>query len=143
MAAVKLTAGSISKLSTCHRDLQRLVKELAEDGVALQVLCGHRDKVTQERAYMEGKSKLRWPRSKHNAYPSRAVDLAPFPIDWNDKPGFLLLQAKVMAKAQELGITLRWGGDWDRDGRLMETGEWDLVHFELVEPRAPAAAVSL
>jgi len=136
MAAAKLTAGSLAKLATCHRDLQRLVKALVEDGVALHVICGHRDRLAQDRAFAEGKSKLRFPRSKHNPYPSKAIDLGPLPLLWDDKPAFVALAKLVRAKARELDIAVRWGGDWDGDGVAQEPGEWDLVHWELDAPTA-------
>jgi peptidoglycan L-alanyl-D-glutamate endopeptidase CwlK len=33
--------------------------------------------------------------------------------------------------AQELKTTIRWGADWDRDGKPRERGESDSPHFEL------------
>jgi peptidoglycan L-alanyl-D-glutamate endopeptidase CwlK len=132
MPAHKLTALSLSKLATCHRDLQRLVKALVEDGVALHVLCGHRNKYEQDKAFADGKSRLKFPKSKHNSYPAKAVDLTPVPLDWSAQGAFLELAAKVQAKAKALGIKLRYGGDWDQDGKVLERGENDLVHFELV-----------
>ncbi len=136
MAAAKLTASSLAKLSTCHRDLQRLVRALEADGVALHVICGHRDRVAQDRAFAAGKSQLKFPKSKHNCYPSRAADLTPAPLDWMNKKAFLDLAAKVRAKARELDIALRYGGDWDGDGKDMEPGESDLVHYELRDVEA-------
>ena len=38
----------------------------------------------------------------------------------------------VMGAAKALGIAVRWGADWDRDGVPHERGETDLGHFELV-----------
>ena len=37
----------------------------------------------------------------------------------------------VMTLAAEMGIDLRWGGDWDSDGNQIEHAFWDGVHFEL------------
>ena len=39
-------------------------------------------------ARREGRSKLSWLESKHNCEPSRAVDIAPYPIDWDDRERF-------------------------------------------------------
>lgn len=142
MTAFRPSGRSIANLQTCHRDLRRVVEALWADGIAVQVICGHRDRVEQTKAYLAGKSKLQWPKSKHNQYPSRAMDLAPFPINWNDTEGFVGLGGFVMAKARHLGIVLRWGGDWDRDGKPREKGEWDLVHFELVATDAKAGDVT-
>jgi peptidoglycan L-alanyl-D-glutamate endopeptidase CwlK len=60
------------------------------------------------------------------------MDLTPSPLDWSDTAAFLELAATVLEKAAVMGIKLRYGGDWDGDGKRMERGENDLVHFELV-----------
>jgi len=99
------------------------------------VLEGHRDKETQNRYYEKGTSKIKWPDGKHNKLPSRAMDLAPYPIDWSNRPKaiarFYLLAGVILAVADELGIGLRWGGDWDGDWDLFDQEFDDLGHFEL------------
>lgn len=127
----KLTALSISRLKTCHPLLQKIVETVAAKH-DIAVLCGHRGEVDQRNAVRDGKSKLQWPNSRHNSYPSRAVDIAPLPLNWEDHESFCRLAGVVKKVASDLGITLRWGGDWDRDGVAREKGENDLVHFELV-----------
>lgn len=61
-----------------------------------------------------------------------AVDLAPWPIDWNDKARFQALAELVLATAKKQKVHIRWGRDWDEDGRYEEKGETDGPHFELV-----------
>ncbi|UZJ39165.1 M15 family metallopeptidase [Prosthecochloris sp. SCSIO W1102] len=103
------------------------------------VLCGHRNRVEQERAFSEGTSKVRWPKSKHNKYPSRAVDVAPYdmspvgPVNWQDRERMTFFAGFVLATAKQLGINIRWGGDWDRDTQVRDNRFDDLVHYELVE----------
>lgn len=48
-------------------------------------------------------------------------------------PMFRALYEAIMAAARELKVKLRYGGDWDRDGKLFEKGETDAVHFEVVK----------
>lgn len=74
--------------------------------------------------------------SPHKARPNggRAVDLAPFPIDWNDKKRFERLRDLMFAAAHQEGVRIRWGKDWDQDGVYEEKGETDGPHFELVGP---------
>lgn len=130
----KLGRTSEAQLSTCHPDLQKLVREVVRRLPApydLTVLQGHRDEKTQNAAYALGRSKLQWPNSKHNSLPSRAVDLAPFPVDWRDERRFAFLAGFVLAVAAELGISVRWGGDWDRDSYTTDERFSDLPHFEL------------
>jgi peptidoglycan L-alanyl-D-glutamate endopeptidase CwlK len=78
----------------------------------IAILCGHRTKEEQDKAFGSGNSKLRYPFSRHNKFPSMAVDIAPFPIDWKDIAAFKRLAEIVKQKAAELEITVEWGGDW-------------------------------
>lgn len=43
---------------------------------------GHRDEDRQNKLFEEGKTKVKWPDSKHNTSPSKASDSAPYPLDW-------------------------------------------------------------
>ena len=113
---------SLAALGTCHPELQRLAYAVA-DHVDCTVLCGHRDEATQERLYREGKSRLRWPRSRHNAMPSRAIDLVPYPINWQDLDRMRWFGGFVQGVAVGLGIEIVWGGNWH--------GLVDMPHFEL------------
>ena len=97
------------------------------------ILCGFRGKNEQHRAFMAGTSKLDWPHGKHNSNPSNAVDVAPYPIDWSGRQRFITFAQKVLEIAGQLGIRIRWGGDWDMKGDGNHNGELnDFVHFELV-----------
>lgn len=64
-----------------------------------------------------------------------AVDLAPWPIDWEGPvrfPKFDAIAEAMFAAAKDLGVKIRWGADWDMDGKPRERGETDSPHFELV-----------
>lgn len=102
---------SKSRLGTCHNLLQDILNEAIKE-YDFSVLCGHRGKAEQDAAYNAGNSKLKFPQSKHNQMPSLAVDIAPYPIDWNDLDRFKELGAIVKRIAREKGIDLSWGGDW-------------------------------
>lgn len=119
---------SNERLNTCHPDLQRLFRAVVAV-IDCSVLEGHRSLERQAELLASGKSKVR--RSKHNASPSLAVDVAPYPIDWQDTQRFVDFGRFVEAKAREMGISLRWGGDWDGDGDRSDQTFDDLVHFEL------------
>lgn len=60
-----------------------------------------------------------------------AVDLVPYPVDWNDLKRFDLVAKAMFQAADELDTPIRWGADWDRDGKYRERGETDSPHFEL------------
>lgn len=114
---------SALKLATCHPDLRRLINSVAQGidegdlayaGVRdMTVLCGYRGKEAQDKAVKDGTSKKPWPTSAHNMVPSNAVDIAPYPIDWNDVKAFDVLHAYVAGVAHAMGLKLHDIG-WDR-----------------------------
>ena len=67
--------------------------------------------------------------SKHVS--GKAVDLVPYPVNWNDLTKFDQVAKAMFAAAKELGVSIRWGADWDNDGNYREKGEYDSPHFEL------------
>lgn len=119
-------------LTHCHPNLEKLFQRVALR-YPLKIIEGYRTKEEQAKMFEEKKSKVEWPNSKHNSYPSKAVDVAPTPIDWTDTEKFYHFAGFVQAIALEMGIEIRWGGDWDQDLNLKEERFLDLVHFELVE----------
>lgn len=129
---------SRERLRTLHPDLRRILTAVIQH-TDCTIICGHRDEAEQTRAFAEGRSKVEFPHSKHNEFPSLAVDVAPWPIpdDWgaSDRKQwvkFYELAAVVRHEARRLGVELRWGGDWDGDGDYGDQRFDDLVHFELV-----------
>ena len=67
--------------------------------------------------------------SKHVS--GKAVDLVPYPVDWNDLKKFDAIAKAMLQAAKELGVPVRWGADWDGDGKPRERGESDSPHFEI------------
>ena len=115
---------SMERLLTCHP----LLRELFERVIArpdlpldLTVLCGHRGAVEQAEAVASGASKLHYPHSRHNVFPSLAVDVAPW-VDgavswaWEDYHQIAPAVKAEWALMQVEGATgawsLVWGGDW-------------------------------
>lgn len=99
------------------------------------VVEGHRDQAAQHADFVKGVSKLDWPNGRHNAVPSRAVDLAPFPIDWSESQlphvRFGILAGVMKVCAQQLGTKIRWGADWNRNFDPRDETFLDWGHFEL------------
>lgn len=118
-------------LRTVHPDLQLLFTTVRKT-YPLQILEGYRNAAKQEEVYRKGWSKLRWPRSKHNTKPSLAIDVAPLPVNFEDKEKFYHFAGYVKSTADSLKIPVRWGGDWDSDGDFKDQTFMDLVHWELV-----------
>ena len=124
-------ARSKVNLGECHIDLQKLFKKVVEN-YDCSVIEGYRSKEEQNTAFDAGKSKLQYPKSKHNRQPSLAVDVCPYPIDWENSNKFYHFAGYVLKTADELNIKIRWGGDWDGDGDFKDQNFHDLPHFELI-----------
>lgn len=119
----------------------RIVKVIEEVAKTREILVteGVRTQAQQDALYAQGRTKpgkiVTWTRnSKH--IQGKAVDVVPYAggkIDWNDRIAFIDLGTEILRVAKEMGVPLRWGYDWDMDGKLMEKGESDGPHFELRE----------
>lgn len=132
---------SLARLQTCDPRLQEIVVAVSKE-FPLTVTCGHRTKEEQDAAYYAEKptTQVKWPDSKHNSFPSMAVDIAPIEfvtgkpiIDWKDAARFYYLAGHMMREAINRGVPLRFGGDWDKDTELKDNKFNDLPHFEIVE----------
>lgn len=132
---------SLERLVGVHPKLADVVKmaiELTKQD--FMVLEGVRTPARQAELYAQGRTKpgqkVTWTLKSNHFINSKtgyghAVDLVPFPIDWSHKK--LDVVAKAMfAAADTLGVEIRWGKDWNRNGISGEKGETDSPHFELV-----------
>jgi len=126
----KFGSTSMKNLSSCHPNLQRLATEVIKY-VDHCITCGHRDQVAQDKAFAEGKSKLKWPNGEHNRIPSNAMDVAPYLTDWNDTESFTLLAGMYYGIACTMGIKIRLGIDWDGDFKTSDHKFKDRPHIEL------------
>ena len=125
---------SLDSLSTADGRWTEICNMALSLGVMdFSVLEGHRNKQKQNAAYDEDNSQVRWPNGKHNTLPSLAVDLAPYPIIWSEGERFRILAGLIFACAAILGYKLRWGGDWNSNGRMRDEKFRDPGHFELVD----------
>lgn len=122
----------MDELLTCDARLQRLFLEIVKTDDCT-VIEGHRTKERQDELCRQGKSQKTWPSGKHCSMPSAAVDVMPCPIDWHDRARIEAFAGKVLAKAAELGIKIRWGGDWNQNGKSSDEKFFDGPHFELME----------
>jgi len=106
-----MTPRSRKRLDTCVPSLQDLFTEVSK-GYDFTVIWGHRGQVDQDIAYQGGFSKVRWPNSNHNRWPSQAVDVMPLPLDWNDIGRLKVFSEYVKDTALMMEIPVRWGGDF-------------------------------
>ena len=126
----RFSTKSRSKLHTCDERLISLFNEVVKH-FDCTVIEGNRGKEKQDAAYNKGNSKLKFPDGKHNKSPSIAVDVAPYPIDWNDRDRFHYFSGYVLGIASQMGLNIRWGGDSDQDTQTKDNNFDDLVHFEI------------
>ncbi len=126
----RFSHSSAERLATCDPRLQDLFNNVIEH-VDCTIVEGHRDEARQNEMFRTGKSQLRWPNGKHNSMPSRAVDAAPYPIDWGDRERATLFAGLVMGLGRANGLRLIWGGDWSGDWQVKDNHFDDLWHFEL------------
>ena len=138
----KFGRNSREHLETCHPDLQTLFNAVVEE-IDCTVLCGHRNEEDQEKAVDQGFSKVHFPDGKHNALPSNAIDVLPWPVDWNELSRFYWFSGWVLAKAEilrnvgEISHKIRWGGNWGGFNKgvidFKKNKFNDLPHYEIIQ----------
>lgn len=94
-----------------HPDLARVFLGVIEFEDC-SILCGHRGREEQSLAFREKRSKVMWPYSRHNSLPAEAVDVMPYPIDWDDIPRIERFAKSVKDYAKSVNVPVEWGGDW-------------------------------
>ena len=125
---------SVRKLETCDDRLIAIAMRALGYGVLdFGIIHGHRGEDEQNSYYEQGVSQVRWPDSKHNKQPSLAFDFINTPVDWNRERDFVVIAGLILQAAKELGIPIRWGGDWNDDGKIYNERFKDLGHIELID----------
>lgn len=131
----KLGKTSLARLQGVDETLVNVVKRAIEiSEVDFTVMEGVRTLERQRELYAQGRTApgkiVTWTmKSKH--IEGKAVDLVPYPLDWNDLEKFNKIKDAMFQAAKELDVNLRWGADWDSDGNYREKGEYDSPHFEI------------
>lgn len=86
------------------------------------ISCGHRGKFEQEFLWIDKKTQLHWPNSKHNKFPAEAIDL--FQIDRDGKAYWdVPFFTDLVRYSKENDIQLIWGGNF--------ANLRDYCHFEM------------
>lgn len=115
---------SLSHLATCDPRLQLLLRDTIKIS-NFSIICGHRGEKAQNEAYKNGTSKLKWPNSKHNTFPSVAVDIIPYPFKgWDNLAPFIELQTAILTVAEFHKIEV-FHGAWFP--KLQDWPHWELV----------------
>ena len=117
---------SKERLKGVKPELVSVLNELVKI-MDVTIIEGLRTEERQKELVASGASKTKY--SKH--LEGKAVDLAPYPIDWEDRDRFHYMGGMIRGIAKQLNVNVRWGGDWDGDGETKDNGFDDLVHVEL------------
>lgn len=97
----------------------------------LSIIDGHRDEQRQTDYFRRGVSKVQFPDSKHNTYPSDAADVQPAPYNEETlREDLTYIAGLIIGVGAMMGYDIRWGGDWDEDGETADNKFDDLFHFE-------------
>lgn len=119
------------KSQAVYDELDPALQRLLDEVLPLYdhtLLSGYRDKEEQNGLVAAGNSKLMYPKSKHNVFPSVAVDLQPYPYKCVEDLHYFI--GYVKATADRMGIKIRLGRDWDGDNS--SSNNWvDAFHIEL------------
>ena len=116
----KLGTRSLQSLSGVHPDLVAVVKRaITITEQDFTVIEGIRNINRQRELVKKGASTTM--NSRHIT--GHAVDMVPWPVDWNDLERFEIMSEAMKAAAEELEIPIVWGGDWK--------SFYDAPHFEL------------
>ncbi len=128
---------SLDRLATCDERIQKVMNEAIKH-IDFTILFGYRTPAEQFELFkqgrtlvgkewkvtgktvtqLDGKTKM----SNHNSNPSKAIDIAPYPIDWNNIQRFLDMAKVVKEAAKTVGVEITYGGDWKMK---------DYPHFEV------------
>lgn len=106
--------------------LQAVFNEVIKD-FDCTIIEGLRSEERQKELLKKGATKTL--KSKH--LEGRAMDVAPYPIDWDNRDRFHYFGGYVLGVASQMGYNIRWGGDWDSDTETKDNSFDDLVHFEI------------
>ena len=102
---------SLKRLATVEEPLIK-VCNAGIQVMDITVLDGYRGPYRQNKYFAEGTSQKKYPESRHNSKPSGAIDLAPWPLDWEDISRFVTLSYVLKGAAAALNIEIEWGGEW-------------------------------
>ena len=126
MGMYKFGTTSARRLATLVQPLRLVLIRALDYGVMdFSIISARRTASEQARLYAQGRTEpgpiVTWTlNSRHLS--GEAVDIAPYPIDWEDEGRFHELAGIIKVAAKQEGVELDWGYDlWGKD----------MPHFEL------------
>lgn len=130
----KFSKRSEENLNGVHPDLVKVARlALTLSKRDFTVIEGVRTKARQQQLFKSGATKTM--NSRHLT--GHAIDIVPYPLDWKDTKAFGELAKAMFEASRQLKIPIRWGGDWNRNGRSDDETFYDGPHFELLKAIYP------
>lgn len=125
---------SLDNLRGVHPDLVKVANRALElSPIDFTITEGLRTVARQKELVAKGLSKTM--NSRHIT--GHAVDFVPLPVDWNNVEPFITVAKCFLQASKELGIPIRWGGDWNMNGDWKDEKFRDLPHAELLRSAYP------
>jgi peptidoglycan L-alanyl-D-glutamate endopeptidase CwlK len=136
------------QIATAHQDWQLILSTaIMVTEVDFGVAEAHRSKTLQLQYFNEGRTECDGINilSKHNYYPSLAVDIYPYvngkakwvTADLSYLAGIIKAVSEMLYAQGKITHKVRWGGNWDKDGEILTDQQFDdMPHMELYKPAA-------
>ena len=121
----KFSKKSIGYLNNAHPNLRCVANEAIKH-FDFMVVESFRGKTAQETAYAKGNSRAKFGQSPHNYSPALAIDIVPYPVDWNDLKRFDEMGAVFLKAAETCGVKVTWGKNFStlKDYPHFELANW-------------------
>lgn len=136
MSGFKFSQRSLNNMNEVHPDLRKVAERAIElTEIDFGVTEGKRAIDRQFNLVADRKSKTYNSRHMHGM----AIDIMAYVNGkgtWETKYYYTISKAFLRA-AGELSTPIRWGGDWDMDGKSTDERFLDLVHYELLKSKYP------
>ena len=113
---------SKERLKGVDAKLQNVLNEVVKY-FDITIIEGLRSQERQNELVAQGKSKTKF--GKH--VEGKAVDIAPYPIDWNARDDFHYLGGFMLGMAASMGIKIRWRSEERRVGKECRS-RWSPYH---------------
>lgn len=141
---MKFSTTSKDRLSTCHDDIQKIMGiAISISNIDFGIAEGHRSIEKQKEYFDAGKSKIDGVtrKGKHNYTPSMAVDIYPYingKAEWDNEhlsylAGIIHAVSEMLYLDGKISHRIRWGGNFNMNGIILEQSFDDTPHFELIK----------
>lgn len=129
---------SEKKLKLTNNTLELIARKvLSRSVIDFGITHSYRTLEEQNELFKKGASKIDGinKKSMHNYNPSNAIDIVCYvdgKVTW-EKDYYVFVAGMFIFAAKEMGVEIRWGGNFDMDNDILEQDFNDLCHFEIID----------